>query len=183
MKKGGNSLKLGRTIVAEREKIQSESERMMARKKAKSKKTLMTIISVIVLAAAVILIVFTVYNLVVKNRDTVKPVEQEKYMPSVNIEDASGAGYVTERMKEYVGKVERDFQSYGYTVVRAVVPVGKAREINIYVDGRNEFYKLNLDRGSAESVEDAVRMIKYLDEHGISPEYVDVRIEERAYYK
>ena len=183
MKKQKSTMRLGRTIVAKRDKIESESERMMARKKAKSKKTFTTVISVIILSLVVVLIVVTVYNMIEKNRDVPVVVEQEKYTPTVNIEDESGAGYVTERMKEYVGRVEKDFQAYGYKVVRAVVPRGKAREIDVYLDGRKEFYKLNLDRGSAVSAEDATRMIKYIDEHSLSPEYVDVRVEERAYYK
>ena len=176
-------MRLGRTIVAEREKTESESERLVARKKAKSKKALMTVVSLIVLAAVVALIVVTVYGVIKQNRDTAVPTEEKKYVPTVTVEDGGGAGYVTERMKEYVGRVEQDFQAYGYKVVRAVVPAGKAREIDVYLDGRDEYYKLNIDRGSAVSAEDAVRMIKYLDEHDIHPEYVDVRIEEKAYYK
>ncbi|MBQ6394613.1 hypothetical protein IJH97_02590 [Candidatus Saccharibacteria bacterium] len=183
MRKNQNTMKLGRTIVAEREKTLSESERMLARKKAKSKKTFMTMISVLILSAVVILLVVTIYNVIVKNRDVAAPVEQDKYMPTVRIEDGGGTSYVTEKMKEYVGRVERDFQSYGRKVVRAVIPAGKTREIDIYLDGRDEYYKLSIDRGSAVSAEDAVRMIKYLDERDIHPEYVDVRVEGKAYYK
>lgn len=182
MKKSKNTMRLGRTIVAERERTESESERMIARKKAKSKKALMTVISLVILAVAVGLIVITVYKIIEQNRDVTVKTEEKKYVPSVTIEDVGNAG-ITERMKEYVGKVEQDFYAYGYKVARAVVPAGKAREIDVYLDGREEYYKLNIDRGSAVSAEDAVRMIKYLDEHDIHPEYVDVRIEERAYYK
>ena len=90
---------------------------------------------------------------------------------------------MTERIKEYVGRVERDFRDAGYTATKAIVPAGKMREVDIYVEGHPEYYKMNLDRGTAVSVEDAVRMIEYLAKGGINASYVDVRIAGKAYYK
>jgi hypothetical protein len=42
---------------------------------------------------------------------------------------------------------------------------------------------MNLDRGVAVQVEDAVRMKKYLDQNNLQAEYVDIRVEGRAFYK
>ena len=55
--------------------------------------------------------------------------------------------------------------------------------MDIYLEGRDEYYKCNLDRGTAETVEDIVRMIGYLKKQGVMAGYVDVRLEGRAYYK
>ena len=53
----------------------------------------------------------------------------------------------------------------------------------MYVEGAEYYIKMNVDRGSAESVEDADRMIKYLNAKGIAPGHLDVRVEGKAYYK
>lgn len=174
-------LKLGRTIVEERDRQETASERMLARKKAKNKKITSVIITVGVLLILFILAAMTV-------REWLRPTEYvavvaEKYEPTVEILDEDSSDYVTERMREYVGRVERDFRDAGYTVTKAIIPAGKAREIDIYVEGRPEYYKMNLDRGTAVSVEDAVRMIDYLTAGGINASYVDVRIAGKAYYK
>lgn len=43
---------------------------------------------------------------------------------------------------------------------------------------------MNIDRSVEVSVEDAEKMLKYLDEHDLHPaEYIDVRLEGKAYYK
>ena len=45
------------------------------------------------------------------------------------------------------------------------------------------FFKIHLDRNAAESAEDAVRMINFLESNEKKATYVDVRIAGRAYYK
>ena len=66
---------------------------------------------------------------------------------------------------------------------RVVLPAQKAREIRVFITERGEYYKMSLDRGSAVQAEDLARMRHYLEEKGISPSYVDLRVEGRAYYK
>ena len=79
--------------------------------------------------------------------------------------------------------MEKDAKDVGMRVTKAIIPAGKAREVDIYLEGRDEYYKCNLDRGTAETVEDIVRMIGYLKKQGVMAGYVDVRLEGRAYYK
>jgi hypothetical protein len=42
---------------------------------------------------------------------------------------------------------------------------------------------MSVDRDTAVQAEDMAHMIRYLDEKGISCDYVDLRIEGKAYYK
>ncbi|MBQ3310221.1 hypothetical protein IJG73_02165 [Candidatus Saccharibacteria bacterium] len=174
-------MRTNRTIVGQRDKQEKASERLMARQKAKNKKIISVIITV-----GVLLVLFMLAVMMV--REWMRPaevvvVQAEEYAPTVEILDEDSSGYITERMKQYVGRVERDFKDAGYKVTRAIIPAGKTREVDIYVEGRTEYYKMNLDRGTAVSVEDAVRMIEYLSERAIAPSYVDVRIAGKAYYK
>ena len=174
-------MRINRTIVAERDRQEKASERLKARQKAKNKKIMSVIITVGALLVIFILAVMTVREWMTPQETVV--VKAEDYLPTVEIMDEDSSGYVTERIKQYVGRVERDFRDLGYTVTRAIVPAGKMREVDIYVEGRPEYYKMNLDRGTAVSVEDAVWMIKYLSDRGLTPSYVDVRVAGKGYYK
>lgn len=178
----GAAMRRGQTIVAERERVISDSERFAARKKAKQKRTNAYIIFGVFLVAVAVIVAMN-WDGIFNGLVTPSVPEVERYTPSVQIEDESGSGLITQRMADYVGQMEQDFKDKGYTVSRAVVPSGKTREIDIYLEGREEYYKMNLDRGTAVSVEDAERMIRYLDEHDLHPGYVDVRVTGKAFYK
>ncbi len=107
-----------------------------------------------------------------------------EYPPTVEIVDESAARKITARVKDFVGKAERDFAALGYKVEKAIVPADKTREVHVYLKDSAVYYKLNLDRGSAESVEDAVRMLRYLEEKGQkATAYIDVRVPRKGYYK
>lgn len=177
------SIKSGRTIVAERERTESESERLKMQQKETMKKR-MTAATFVVVVLAIIVLVVAIFRFV---WDRVKPKEEsvgEKYVPTVEIIDERGDGYAekSEKVRQFVGLIERDFQDAGYKVAKVVMPADKLREADVYLEGRGEYYKCQIDRGTAETVEDATRMIQYLDRNGITPTYVDVRIEGKAYY-
>lgn len=68
-------------------------------------------------------------------------------------------------------------------MTKVTLPTGMSRELYVDLEGRTEYYKVNLDRETAVTAEDIDRMVRYLEKNGVTPEYVDVRIEEKAYYK
>lgn len=178
-KKGG--LGVGRTIAGRVEKAESDSERLAARKKVKSRKLFGAIVGVVIALGLVIFVLIQMHNFLMPVE--VIEVTEMKYEPTVEIVDESSSGYVTERMREYVGRLERDLGDLRHKVVRAVVPSGKTREIDIYLEGRDEYYKCNMDRGTAVTAEDIEVMVRYLAEHDLHPGYVDVRTEGKAYYR
>ena len=101
----------------------------------------------------------------------------------MSIIDEDGSNFITERTKQYVGLFEKDANESGLKIIKVIIPAGKAREVDLYFEGREEFYKCNLDRGTAETLEDIIRMIGFLKKQNLKVGYVDVRIEGRAYYK
>lgn len=175
-----DSVRVGRTIAGEWEKQESESERLLARKKQKQKK-LFKMFSLAVILLAIAGIVVMEVSVWIVNR-----VEDEKetvvLKPTIEIIDEAGTG-ITSRMKEYVATIERDFADIGLSANRAVVPAGKMREIHIFLNGYEPYMKLNIDRGTAASAEDAKRMLQYISSHDIHPEYVDIRVKGKGYYK
>ncbi len=228
-------MRVGRTIAEEREKIESESERLAARELKKNREALQTAILVTSIVALVILGVISVKSLL-RQPQTSDSVNKVTYAPSAPVRDESGAG-LTKKMSEFIGMVEVDFREKGFEVSRVVVPASLTREVDVYIKRLGEvsaeddgladsinsadsaeddgladsinsadsaegtadgepvvvqpviigelpyYFKMNIDRGSGVSVEDAVRMVKYLETRELAPAYVDVRVQGKAFYR
>lgn len=180
-------LKAGRTIGEQREKLETANERELARQKDKRKKHFRVFFvsaGFIILAAILAIIYFEFFH--EDGRKATAEVEDYTYVPTVEIvdEDSAAGGEITSRMKDYIGQAEADFRSLGYQPVRVVIPTGTIREVDFYLDGYPGFIKMIIDRGTAVSVEDADRMLRYLASQGIAEfQYIDVRISGKAYWK
>lgn len=172
-------MRRGQTIVAERERQESASERMLARKKLKNKRIL-SVIAVILILIILMILGIMGWQVLFKEQVLSPEVEITIPEPTVEIVDEAGVG-VSNRVKEYIAWLEQDFKELGYTVTRVDLPRDKSRELLVSLDGYNGYIKMNIDRGTGVSVEDADRMIKYLNGGGF--EYIDVRVEGKGYYK
>ena len=86
-------------------------------------------------------------------------------------------------MREYIIQLEEDFRALGYTVTKVILPVNTSRELYVDLAGETTYFKVSMDRGAAVTAEDVERMLRYLKERELAPEYVDVRVEGKAYYK
>ena len=180
----------GRTIGEKRERLETKNERAAARKKDKRKKTLR--VSFTTIGFAILALILVIICLTFINTGKTEPInevieEPTTYRPTIEIvdEDASSAdGKITNRMTTYIGQLERDLRDLGYHPAKAVIPTGTIREVDVYLDGQSGFIKTTIDRGSAESAEDADRLIRYLAGQGITEfQYLDVRLPGRAYWK
>ena len=174
------NVRVGRTIAGEWERQESESERLAARKKAKTKKVvkiILLIASIGVIAGIVIMEVSVWISNVKKEEEAAKVIQ-----PTIEVIDEAGTG-ITPRMKEYIGRVERDLGDVGLSANRAVVPAGKMREVHVFLNGYDYYVKMNIDRESAVSAEDTKRMVNYVTENNAKPEYIDVRVKGKGYYK
>lgn len=177
-------MKIGKTIVSSREKAVSESERMAQRKKEEKRKKMSGAIFFAVLLLIIVVIAGFVINVMNERKKNELPESYTKtYKPTVEIIDEDGSGYITDKIKTAVGMLEEDFQALGYKVEKAIVPTSTTREVDVYLKGVKPYFKIHIDRNTAESAEDSVRMINYLEKEDKNASYVDVRIAGRAYYK
>lgn len=175
-------VKRGQTIVAERERAESDSERMLARKQLRRKRMRSVVSACLMLAILGLLTYLGARELVgFGQRSETDAVEEKKV--TAEIVDESGRGQISARMKEYIIQIEEDFRALGYTVTRVTLPVATSRELYVDLAGETTYFKVSMDRGAAVTAEDAVRMMKYLRDKDLHPEYVDVRIDGKAYYK
>ena len=183
-----STLRAGRTIGEQREKLETANERELARQKDKRKSHLRVFFvsfGFIILVA----ILAVVYFAFVRGREEQPIVEEPEptYQPTIEVVDedaAATSGKITSRMKDYIGQAEVDFRALGYQPTRAVLPAGAVREIDFYLDGYSGYIKMFIDRPTAVSVEDADRMLRYLSGQGITDfQYIDVRLPHKAYWK
>ena len=185
-----STIQSGRTIGEKRERLETASERANIHKKAKLKRRLRFIFATIGFVLAIIATIF-VFKSIVKNSDLDSPMTTTNTItvpltPTIEIfdEDTKSADNISGRIKEFVAQIEADLREYGLIPKRAVIPAGAIREIDIYLDGYTGFIKTFVDRGAGVSAEDADRMIRYIKEKGITDfQYIDVRIDGKAYWK
>ena len=183
-------LKSGRTIGERMEHLETASERLEAKKKNKKRQTFRVVITVIVFVVAVGAGLFFLINFlkqqsvneveVVNNTPIVKT-----YKPTIEIVDENtGAGHITSRMSEYIGQLESDLKDLGLEPIRAVIPAGSIREVDIYFNNHPGYVKTTIDRGTGVTAEDTERMFRYLAAQGVNEyTYIDVRIDGKAYWK
>lgn len=182
MKKQKLRIKRGQTIVAEREQVESDSERLQVRKHLRRRRTFSVIIVVLLIA---VLGLWGYKNLrgVVEEVRYPNDADVSEAKISAEVVDETGRERISERMRQYIIQVEQDFRDLGYRVTRVVLPINTSREIYVDLADQKPYFKINMDRDAAVSVEDAVRMLNYLEKNQLEPTYVDVRLEGKAYYK
>ena len=109
--------------------------------------------------------------------------------PDVQIIDNSGASpqgstaIISNRFLSFVGRVVSLSATSGYTVSQAVLPANTTRELVISVKESSTLVKLSIDRSAGEQIEDMSKALKYFASHGQSPEYIDIRVSGKAFYK
>jgi hypothetical protein len=109
--------------------------------------------------------------------------------PLVTVHDASGinpneGAIASSRFLAFLGKVVSGVNASGVgTVSKITLPAGTTREIDMNLAERKYRLKLQMDREPTGQVADIVAILKYLDAKGLSPEYVDVRVPSKAFWK
>ena len=179
-------MRINKTIASKREEVILESTRIKEEKRRKRKKVMRFVGLSTALALGTAGLTLGAVSLI--NRGGAKKAEVKPTVinltSSVEIVDESGnKNLITDKIKQYVALLEKDLKDLGVKMTKVVLPMDKTRQLDVYIEGRNEYYKCLIDRSPAESAEDIERMQRYLIANNLSPIYADVRIESRAYYK
>jgi len=109
--------------------------------------------------------------------------------PSVNVVDQSGvkidsgSAIASNRFLSFLGRIVSLVNTSGVgQVEKIVIPAGLTRQVDVYLKGRAYPIKTNVDRDPAQQVEDIKKTLGFLDQRGITPQYIDVRVSGRAFY-
>jgi cell division septal protein FtsQ len=119
------------------------------------------------------------------------PFERNYFMaPSVSIIDNSGispkvgtVAIASNRFLSFVGQVVSQAKTSGYTVTQATLPANTTRELEIRLAEGNYLVKLSIDRPVGEQIEDMVAAVKFFSSRRQTPQYIDVRVSGKAFYK
>ncbi len=63
------------------------------------------------------------------------------------------------------------------------IPAGVTREVDVKLKGEGYYFKANITRDVAAQVQDMQRVTGYLKQHNLNPQYVDIRVPGRAFYR
>lgn len=96
--------------------------------------------------------------------------------------DRSGAVAST-RFIRFLGRMVGAVNDYKKGKVVAVVIPPSTREIDLKLEGREYPIKTNSDRDPLQQAEDIAVALAHLDQKGIKPQYVDLRVAHKAFYK
>ncbi|MBQ3261411.1 hypothetical protein IJH29_02010 [Candidatus Saccharibacteria bacterium] len=180
------AIQVGKTIVAKRERPESDSERERVRKRFRKRK----IASAFLVVLLVGLMGFLTYKAAtgwyewINMREEVVVLPKEPQVEVIDELTGQVSENLSSRLMEYIANLEEEFALLGYNVVRVRIPKDKIREVDVEIEGVSGVVKVNIDRNPAVSAEDGARMIKYLEGQGISEiTYIDVRVERKGYWK
>ncbi len=178
-------IRSGQTIAGKREKPESDSERARAKKYYQKKKLIATGV-VVILGGILVWMSLRAGAEFIKIISRQEEVEEVEINPTIEvIDEATGVtAKMSARMREFIANLETELRERGLTVTQARIPVGRLREVDLSLAEFTGTFKVSLDRGIGVTAEDIERMIKYLRERGIETvEYVDVRVERKAYWR
>jgi cell division septal protein FtsQ len=109
--------------------------------------------------------------------------------PSVEIVDNSGiqvsAGQAvaSNSFLSFVGQVVGLSKQQGYIATQVVIPAATTRQIELHLKDIPYPIKFVVDRPAGEQVEDMVQAVGWMKRHNLNPQYVDVRVSGKAFYK
>ena len=99
------------------------------------------------------------------------------------IDPSSGAAVASARFLGFVGNVVRLSESLGHNPVGVRIPPSSTRQIEVSFGDFPYPVKFTTDRPAGEQVEDMGRAVGYMKSNKVTPDYLDVRVSGRAYYK
>ena len=95
----------------------------------------------------------------------------------------SGQGIMSNRFMSHIGQIIGLSKKQGYTVTSITIPEGMTRQIEVHVEGVSYPIKFSSDRTAGEGVADMVSALRWMDAKQFTPEYVDVRVGGKVFYK
>jgi hypothetical protein len=109
--------------------------------------------------------------------------------PTVSVQDKTGVvaenGQIaSRRFLGFIGRMVAMLNESGLgQVTEVTLPPNTTRQIDFKIEGKSYYIKTHSDREPSQEIEDLRRVDTYLAQKGINPEYIDLRIKGRAYYK
>ncbi|MEO5691037.1 MAG: hypothetical protein ABIQ64_02520 [Candidatus Saccharimonadales bacterium] len=107
----------------------------------------------------------------------------------VQVKDETGLPLASQRVAsrqtmQFIGKVVATIQSStSERVAEVILPAGQLKQIDIILESRPYRIKLHSDRAPAGQAADVLAILRHLDQQSVQPQYVDARVEGKAFYR
>ena len=111
------------------------------------------------------------------------PAPSLKIVDNSGIEASSSQVVASNRFLSFVGQLISGANGNSLTVAKVTIPAFTTRQVAVTLKGERTEYRLSVDRSVGQQVEDMARVHRYLKRNGITPRYVDIRVEGKAFYK
>lgn len=109
--------------------------------------------------------------------------------PRLSVHDESGVPIeggrevVSRSFLGFLGRAVAAFDAQGIVVIKITLPPGAVRQVTLSLEGREFPVKMTTDRSATAQVAQAMHALRYVEQRGLKPEYLDVRVDQRVFYR
>lgn len=111
--------------------------------------------------------------------------------PAVEIRDESNFTHkegqqvqavTSRRFLQFIGRTVKYYDQHDFVVKQVTIPSSATRQVIVTLQGGYNL-RMTVDRPAGEQAEDGLRAVKYFKRKHIKPEYADVRVAGRVFYR
>ncbi len=95
----------------------------------------------------------------------------------------SGGAVASNQFINFLGKMVGAVNGAGKGSVTDIIIPASTREVDLKLQGRGYPIKTHTDRDPLKQAEDIKNALKWFDDKKVMPQYIDVRVEGKAYFK
>lgn len=109
--------------------------------------------------------------------------------PTIVVDDRSGVSLssvdrvANDNFIGFIGQAVAVANQMGLVVKKIIIPPLTTRQLELYVNDFQFPVKMSTVASVVRQISDASRVINFLQKRGVTPAYIDVRVERKTYYK
>lgn len=109
--------------------------------------------------------------------------------PPIQVVDQTGiradsvSVVASNRFLGFIGKLVGYSTAMHRPLEKIIIPAGTTHQVQGYTAGAAYPIKFSIDREAGDQIEDMVRTLEYMERHLVAPEYIDVRVDRRVFYR
>jgi len=109
--------------------------------------------------------------------------------PTVAVRDESGLPtrggqeVINRQFLSFLGQAVSEFSQHKMNVSEVILPANTVRQVWFKVEGRETQIRMTVDRSAQAQVKQVIATLNYLDNNGAKPGYIDIRVDQRSFYK
>ncbi len=108
---------------------------------------------------------------------------QLQIIDNSGVADSGSGAVASRRFLGFIGIAVGLAKDNGLSVSEIIIPSLTSRQVDLKLAGVVPYYKLSVDRSVGEQIEDLTRVQRHLVGNQLQPEYIDLRVEGKAFYR